>query len=149
MEERDNNPAQEKLVMGNEKIEAYLKETAQWGKFLAIVGYVCMGLLVLVALVMMFGLSQLMKGAGNKFPMFWVGLIYILLAAINYIPVTYLYRFSVQVKQAVADNNEDAYNTAFQNLKSLFKFLGIFTIVALAIYALVLVIAMPMAMMLK
>ena len=29
MEELDNKPVQEKPVMGNEKIEAYLKETAQ------------------------------------------------------------------------------------------------------------------------
>ena len=76
-------------------------------------------------------------------------MIYILLAGVYFVPITYLYRFSVQVKQAVENNNEEEYTTAFQNLKSLFKFLGIFTIVMLALYAVALVVALPLAMMMK
>ena len=76
-------------------------------------------------------------------------MIYILLAGVYFVPITYLYRFSVQVKQAVENNNEEEYTTAFQNLKSLFKFLGIFTIVMLAIYAVALVVALPLAMLMK
>lgn len=149
MEELDNAPVQEKPVMGNEKIEAYLKETAKWGKFLAIVGYVLMGILVLVAIAMMLGMSALSKATGHSFFSVWIGMIYILLAGVYYVPITYLYRFSVRIKQAVLNNNEEAYTTAFQNLKSLFKFLGIFTIVILAIYALALVVALPLALLLK
>ena len=67
MEELNTNPAQEKPVMGNEQIEAYLKETAQWGKFLAIMGYVLMGILVLVALAMMVGMSAFSKATGMVF----------------------------------------------------------------------------------
>jgi len=149
MEELNNTPAQEKPVMGNEKIEAYLVETAKWGKFLAIMGYVLMGILVLVAIAMMLGMSALSKATGHNFFSVFIGMIYILLAGVYYVPITYLYRFSGQVKQAVENNNEEEYTTAFQNLKSLFKFLGIFTIVMLAIYALALLIAAPLAMLMK
>ena len=149
MEELENTTAQEKPVMGNETIEMYIKETAKWGKFLAIVGYVVMGILVLLALVMMFGLSALTKVAGQKFPVIWVGIVYVLLAGIYYIPITYLYRFSVRAKQAVLDNDEEQYISAFENLKSLFKFIGIFTIAIFALYALILVVALPVALMLK
>ena len=149
MEELDNNTAQEKPVMGNEKIEAYLKETAQWGKFLAIMGYVLMGILVLVALAMMVGMSALSKSTGHNIFSVWIGMIYILLAGVYYVPITYLYRFSVQVKQAAENNNEEEYTAAFQNLKSLFKFMGIITIVMLAIYAVALVVALPLAMLMK
>ena len=76
-------------------------------------------------------------------------MIYILLAGVYFVPITYLYRFSTQVKQAVENNNEEEYTTAFQNLKSLFKFLGIFTIVMLALYAVALVVALPLAMLMK
>lgn len=149
MEELNTNPAQEKPVMGNEKIEAYLKETAQWGKFLAIMGYVLMGILVLVALAMMVGMSAFSKATGHGIFSVLLGMIYILLAGVYFVPITYLYRFSTQVKQAVENNNEEEYTTAFQNLKSLFKFLGIFTIVMLALYAVALVVALPLAMLMK
>jgi hypothetical protein len=149
MDELETNTVQEKSVVGNETIENYIKETARWGKFLAIVGYVVLGILLLLAFAMMFGLSAFSKFGGQKFLPIGMGLIYILLAGLYYIPVTYLYRFSVKAAQAVENNNEEEYLAAFQNLKSLFKFLGIFTIVIFSIYALVLVIALPMALLLK
>ncbi len=39
--------------------------------------------------------------------------------------------------------NSNAMTSAFRNLKSVFKFLGIFTIVILSIYVLILIIAVP------
>jgi len=60
-----------------------------------------------------------------------------------------LYRFSVQLKEALQSNDESLYVSGFQNLKSLFKFLGIFTIVILSLYALIIVIALPVALLLK
>ena len=149
MDELENNTVQEKSVVGNTAIENYIKETARWGKFLAIVGYVVLGILLLLAFVMMFGLSALSKFGGQKLFPIGIGLVYILLAGLYYIPVTYLYRFSVKAAQAVENNDEEEYMAAFQNLKSLFKFLGIFTIVLFSVYALMLVIALPVAMLLK
>lgn len=149
MEELESTTVQEKPVMGNDAIEMYIKETAKWGKFLAIVGYVVMGLLVLLAIAVMLGMSALSKTTGHNIFSVWIGMIYILLAGVYYVPITYLYRFSVRAAQAVENNDEEEYTAAFENLKSLFKFLGIFTIVMFAIYALILVLAVPMAMLLK
>ncbi len=149
MEELNSTPAPEKLVMGNETIESYILESAKWGKFLAIVGYVFMGLMVLFAFVIMFGMSELSKATGTKFPSMLLGLFYLLFTGINFIPITYLYRFSTEAKQAVENNDEEQYTSAFGNLKSLLKFTGIFTIVVLSLYALMIVIAVPMAMILK
>lgn len=149
MEELNSTPAPEKLVMGNETIESYILESAKWGKFLAIVGYVFMGLMVLFAFVILFGMSELSKATGTKFPSMLLGLFYLLFTGINFIPITYLYRFSTEAKQAVESNDEEQYTSAFGNLKSLLKFTGIFTIVVLSLYALMIVIAVPMAMILK
>lgn len=149
MEELENKTAQEKPVMGNEIIEKYIKETAQWGKFLAIVGYVFLGLMVLISLVMVLGLSALGNAVGMKFSTVILGMIYLLFTGINFVPVTYLYYFSNAAKLAVENNDEEQYTVAFENLKSLFKFMGIFTIVMLAVYALIMVAAIPMAMLLK
>ena len=149
MENLENNLPVENSMMNNMEIKSYLMETAKWGKFLAIVGYVVMGLLVLLAIVMMFAMSVVSQFAQSKFPLWMLGLVYILLAGIYYIPVTYLYKFSVQMQKAIQMQNEGLLTSGFQNLKSLFKFKGIFTIVMLAIYVLAILIAVPMAMLLK
>jgi len=149
MENLENNLPVENSMMNNMEIKSYLMETAKWGKFLAIVGYVVMGLLVLLAIVMMFAMSVVSQFAQSKFPLWMLGLVYILLAGIYYIPVTYLYKFSVQMQKAIQMQNEGLLTSGFQNLKSLFKFMGIFTIVMLALYGLALLIAIPMAMLFK
>jgi len=149
MENLENNVVAENSAMSNAQISECLMETSKWGKFLAILGYVLMGFLVLLALVTIVGFSFMAKAAGKGVPTFWIGLVYIVFAGIYYIPVTYLYRFSVQMKQAIQTNDESLYASGFQNLKSLFKFTGIFTIVILSLYALILVIALPIALLLK
>jgi hypothetical protein len=108
-----------------------------------------MGLLVIVAIVMMFPLSAISQFAGSGFPMGLVGLVYVLLAVVYYFPVTYLYKFSVQMKQAILMQNEALLASGFKNLKSLFKFLGVLTIVMLSLYGLGLLIAVPIAMLFK
>ena len=149
MENLENNLPIENKLLNNTEINSYLMEASKWGQFLAIVGYVMMGLLVLVAIVMMFAMSVVSQVAQSKFPLWMLGLVYILLAGIYYIPVTYLYKFSVQMQKAIQMQNEGLLTSGFQNLKSLFKFMGIFTIVMLALYGLALLIAIPMAMLFK
>ena len=149
MENLENNLPVENSMMNNMEIKSYLMEASKWGQFLAIVGYVMMGLLVLVAIVMMFAMSVVSQVAQSKFPLWMLGLVYILLAGIYYIPITYLYKFSVQMQKAIQMQNEGLLTSGFQNLKSLFKFMGIFTIVMLALYGLALLIAVPMAMLFK
>lgn len=149
MENFENNTPIENPMLNNREINSYLLEAAKWGQFLAIVGYVAMGLLVIVAIVMSFALSAISQFAGSGFPMVLVGLVYVLLAVIYYFPVTYLYKFSVQMKQAILMQNEALLASGFKNLKSLFKFLGVLTIVMLSLYGLALLIAVPVALLFK
>jgi hypothetical protein len=81
------------------------------------------------------------------FPMGAFGIVYILIAVLYYFPVSYLQKFSDQAKQAVTMNDQGMLNSGFANLKSLFKFMGIFTIVVISLYALILVIAIPVALL--
>jgi hypothetical protein len=147
MENIENIEQVDNSFVSNKEINDYLLETAKWGKFLAIVGYVGMGILILVAIFMMFGLSRLSKFSGTPFPMGLFGVIYILLAIIYYFPVTYMFNFSVRMKQGLSSNDLQSVISGFENLKSVFKFMGIFTIVVLSIYGLVLIIAIPTALL--
>jgi hypothetical protein len=143
MENFENKVQDDNSFISNTEINDYLMETSKWGKFLAIVGYVGMGILILVGIFMMVGLSKISSFPGTSFPMGSFGFIYIILSVIYYFPVNYLYTYSVKIKQGLNSKDITTITAGFQNLKSLFKFMGILTIVILSIYGLILVIAIP------
>jgi len=145
MENLTTPPTTESLLVIDESNKAFLIESSKWGKFLAIVGYVFMGLLALMGLFFMIGMSVMKSLTDIPFNPGFFGIIYIIIAIIYYFPVTYLYNFSNKIKQGIMNLNQQAMTDGFGNLKSMFKFMGILTIVMLSIYALVLVIAVPIA----
>jgi predicted RND superfamily exporter protein len=65
-----------------------------------------------------------------------LGVVYILLAVLYFFPCLYLLRFSNHMKVALATEDQTRLTTAFENLKSVFKFIGVLTIVILGIYVL-------------
>src|SRR5687768_14601920 len=101
MESLDSNLTRENTFFSTNEIKSYLIETAKWGKFLAILGYIGIGLILLIAIgVMVMGsASKLFPGIGM--PMGAFGLIYIAIAAFYFFPVYYLHQFSVKIKQGV------------------------------------------------
>ena len=149
MENFDNNVQGEHTFMNSTEITNYLMETAKWGKFLAIAGYVGIGILFLLAIFMMIGMSTMSDFSGADFPMGAVGFIYIIMGAVYYFPVTYLYKYAVQIKKGLQSNDPTTITAGFQNLKSLFKFMAIVTIVILSIYGLMLLVAVPLMLFLK
>jgi hypothetical protein len=145
MENFENTqPVENQLTINNE-IKAYLLETSKWGKFLAIVGYVGMGLLLLLGIVFIVGFSIFSSVPGVGFPIRIMGLVYILLSVAYYFPLKYLYNFSIHLKQGINSINQQRVTYGFEYLKSLFKFMGIFTIVVLSIYVLIIVVMVPLA----
>lgn len=142
MESLDRNIAGENTSFVSDEVKNYLIETAKWGKFLAIIGYIGIGLLLLVAAVVMVmgSTSKLFPGMGMN--MGALGLIYVAITGLYFFPVYYLHQFSVKIRQGLTTQDHQSIATGFQNMKSLFKFMGISTIVILSIYALIFVIAM-------
>ena len=145
MENLETSQLPEQSFIDDSEIRGYLVETAKWSRFLAIVGYVGIVLLVVIALVMMIGFSALGSISDTDVPMGWLGGVYIVMALIYYFPVNYLFKFSDKMKYGLEANDKQAITTGFMNLKSLLKFMGILTIVVLSLYALILVVALPVA----
>lgn len=119
----------------------FLAETAKWAKFLSIVGFVSCGLLAIggLAVVTIFGSMSQSMGAGSGMGAgFGAGLslIYIAIAVLYFLPCLYLYRFATAMQAALGVHDGVKLQESFKNLKSCFKFLGILTLVVLAIYAL-------------
>ncbi len=124
-----------------------LLASARWGKFLAIVGFISCVLMLLGALV--FSMSTPSSRAYSN-PYNTTALImtvYIVLAILFFVPCLFLYRFSVKMIDASKNSSQESLETAFGNLKALFRFMGIITIITLIFYALaILVLAIGMNM---
>lgn len=138
-------PKNEMNLSINEDIKLYLKEIAKWSKFLAIIGYIGVGFMVLLALFMLFGMSAL-AGMLEALPMSLMGIFYLLFALLYYFPVNYLNNFANKTKRALLNSDQDEITLGFKNLKSLFKFMGIVTIIILSLYALFIVVLIPAAL---
>lgn len=124
----------------NSEIKSYLAETARWGYFLAIVGFIGIALTVLIGLFFVGFMATLLGQAGIFSPVF-LSFFFLFGAVLYFFPVLYLFRFSSKMKLALRSDNEAELTSSFQNLKSLYKFMGIMTAIVLGIYALIFVFA--------
>lgn len=141
----DNNLSPELSI--TPEITDYLRQGAKWGKFLAIMGFIMSGLIMVIALfagAMLGSLASMspelgaLGGVGGGL----IGGIYFLFGLLYFIPSLYLYRHSQKMKLALQSNDQGLLSESFKNYKSLYKFWGIFTVVILAFYALIFVFAL-------
>lgn len=126
-------------------IKSHLSETARWGKFLAILGFILCGLVVIVGLFFGTLFSSLVSrsevsyegniSSGSLGAM--AAVLYIIIAVVYFFPCLFLYRFSTKMKTALNGNEQTDLTLAFQNLKSLFRYVGIITVIVLAIYLII------------
>ncbi len=140
---------QNNLTLNDQAVDA-LRVSGKWCMFLAIVGFIGIGLLLIVAVVMFAVMSAVpnmaMAGAdtGPGVPAFALfgamkGLLsglYVVLAIVYFFPVYYLYKYAKGMKMSIEASNSDLLSEALVNLKSHHKFLGIMTIVMISIYIL-------------
>ena len=115
----------------DETAKEHLRESAKWGKFLAIVSFISFGLILL------FALGALLLAQGAEQTGVFVG--YTIVALLYFYPMWTLYKFSSLSKQAVNTGNQQQLTEAFRHLKNMLKFLGIVTIIGIALVGLSLV----------
>jgi hypothetical protein len=130
MEQTTNT--QQDLVITTE-IKDFLFATVKWSKFLAIIGYIAIAIMVLASLFM------LITGGSGPIPTTLMGVIYLAMSVLYFFPVKYLMDFSTKIKDALELNNQQILTDGFKNLKSHYKFLGVLTIVMLALYILLMI----------
>ncbi|MCE1198024.1 MAG: hypothetical protein LWW85_03555 [Marinilabiliales bacterium] len=135
----ENNSIAEKDPMLNYQIKQDLLETSRWGKILALIGYVGLGAMVLFFLLMVIRVS-FATAISRGLQMSALAFFYVIVVALYVFPITYLYRFSNQIRKAVLTDEEMLLTTAFHSLKKLFRFMGIMTLAILSLYALIVVI---------
>ena len=89
------------LELTNES-KFYLKETAKWAKFLSILGFVFMGLMVIAGIFIGSFMSKMtnFSSFAMPFPSSLLSIMYIVIAVLYFMPCYYLYQFAVKTKTA-------------------------------------------------
>lgn len=129
----------------NAEIKSYLAEAARWAKFIAIVGFVGVGLMVIGALGASFFIGAMapeLQNSGMPFPTFLFSVIYLILAAVAFFPILYLYRFSEKMQMAIRSGDNQTLTNAFYYLKAHYKYYGIMIAVILGFYAIGIIFAL-------
>lgn len=124
-------------------------ETAKWTKFLAILGFVGMGLMVIMGFFMgaiMSSLGSLSSYSNTPNPFGMIGgvffvILYLVIALIYYFPIKYLYDFSTKVKKAFEIQDQLLFNEAILKLKSHYKYIGILMIIVFSLYILMIILS--------
>ncbi len=126
--------------------KSHLAEAAKWARFLAIVGMVFLALLIIFGF---FGAAMFFSTSGSfggeefgatgmpAYASTMIAVYMIVIAVIWFFPLLYTIRFANQMRVALAGNDQLALNKSFQNLKICLRYLGIVTIIILAIYAII------------
>ncbi|QZK89676.1 hypothetical protein K5V07_03900 [Flavobacterium sp. CHNK8] len=121
-----------------------LAETAKWAYYLSILGFIGVGFIVLIALIL--GITFAVVGSTSNSMGFLessmglgVAFVYILIGALYFFPIYYLNKFASNAKVAIKNSDTAALTLSFRYLKSHYKYIGIMTLVVFSLYVLLLV----------
>ena len=113
-----------------------LKKTKPWVRFLSILGFIAVGLIIVAALFF-FGAGAI---AGSQAgPTRWVfmllPILYLLMAVLYIFPSLYLFRYASAIENALtAPSKSPAVENALRQQKSFWKFTGILALVMVLLY---------------
>jgi ATP/ADP translocase len=140
-----NQPPQNTSLFGlsiDPAAKNHLSDAARWAKFLAIIGFIMCGLIVIVGLFAgtiferMYSSRYEGLDGGRDISMRGLGavasVVYILIALLYFFPCLFLFNFASKMKTALLSNDQDILNVSFQNLKKTFRYLGVLTIIVIA-----------------
>lgn len=118
----------------------YLSETARWAKFMAIVGFVAAGILVLVIIFGSNGNNSATRVENldgsftysNYNPVLTKGFLFII-ALIYFFPSLFMLRYAAKMRTALRHDDQLLLNQSLRNLRLWFRFVGILIIVTIAL----------------
>ena len=111
----------------------HLYQAAKWAGFLALVGLTAVTFIILIfSFGTIAALSEMPGMGGASIFGFVMGLIFILFYAT---PIWWLYKFSTNIKSAIATNDSYKIEEGVNFLRKHYKFIGILTAIVLGLYA--------------
>jgi hypothetical protein len=130
-----------KIEIGKETLK-HLNTTRKWAMFLSILGFIFIGLLLIIGIIAGTFLSAFKTGdAGPGIPESVIIVLFFVMATLYFFPIHFLFRFSKHSAHAIETLNKEELYKAFRNLKSYFVYQGVLIIIGLSIYVFVLIIS--------
>src|SRR5438034_11176521 len=124
----------------------HLSTAASWAKFLAIMGFIVCGLIIIVGIFA----GSIFETMSTRYERFGnpeinargfgaiAAVVYILIAILYFFPCLFLFNFASRMKIALLSSDEEKLNSSFQNLNKTFRYMRVLTIIILSFYILVL-----------
>jgi heme/copper-type cytochrome/quinol oxidase subunit 2 len=124
-----------KIEIGPEILD-HLNSTRKWTTFLAVLGFIFLGLLLIAGLATSVFLKTFKTTEANMgIPESLMILLFIIIGFIYFFPVFFLFRFSRNTRDAIQNLDQNKLLKGFRNLRLYFTYIGILVIVVLTIYA--------------
>ena len=110
-----------------------LREAARWTRFLSIVGFILMGVLLIGGLLIAPVFMRLFQSVMPSFPIVTGALIAIVIVVVLFGTFLYalLYRFSTYTRMAIETNDEQLFSKGLRSLKIYFIIYGVILILSL------------------
>jgi hypothetical protein len=127
-----------------EAMVSYLKDTSPWLRFIGIMGFIGSGLTALGSVGVISASPFISSISG--IPEVWgvtafiaMGLLYLGVAALIFVPARFTYFFGEKIRSFLRSNSEAELEGALKHNRSLWRFIGILTIINIAIIPLLIV----------
>lgn len=122
----------------DERSRAYLLETTRWTKFLSILGFIGVGLMILGLFAMMLMGSALTAFGGGMaaFGMIGFTIFFVLVIALYVYPIYALWKFTTNMKSGLNSNNQELITEGFRYQKNMYRYMGILAIIFMSFYLL-------------
>ncbi len=125
-----------------QKTLKYLNTARKWSMFLAVVGFIVLGLLIIIGAATGTFLSAFNSGgAEDGIPEKLIIIAWGVITLVYFFPVYFLFKFSKHAANAVRSHDKKEFHRAIRNLKSFFVYIGVLVIIILVVYVLALAIA--------
>jgi len=114
--------------------EFYLKSSAKWASFLSIIGFVGITFMIIGGIFSLTMSSFLSEFSDfSKVDMTGIGIGYLIMAIFYIFPTYYLFQFGDKMKTALKSHNQTDIDESLKKLKSMFKFIGIMTVIVICL----------------
>jgi hypothetical protein len=120
----------------------HLDTLRKWTMFHAILGFIVLGLFILIGVIAGTFLSAFSTvKTGSEITDLSILVIIFLLAVAYFFPVFFLFRFSKYSAHAIHELSKEHFHKGIKNLKAYFIYLGVIIIIFLLLYVVVLIVS--------
>ena len=150
-QENDIQPITEPEMVLTGEAKTYLLRAGKWANFLAIIGFIVCGLLLIIAFAfgdaVIVDLKKLNDDIPGQKALELVGVIvmavvcFILVELATFFISLYLFQFGDRIKKGVTFTNTTYVTSGFSKLRSFFKFAGLSIIIAVGLFIAAIIVA--------